>query len=570
MSIEEKLWRWYERHTYAIQTIFEIAQDLIPGGRIVFNGLKAAHALLHDREENRNQDHVEAMQQMIGQVKPDMSDLVEEIEASPEFKQAASPEQARQVLENKFGAELKDVISRISPAVSMSAQRLSISSNQTKTTHSKLITGKYELLRKLGSGGQGEVFEARDIEAAKSVAIKMLPSILTQDSNALAQLREEYHRVVDCLVHPNIVQYRSMAQDAEAGRWFLVMDYIPGSNLRKWMLEHRGQSFTLRQTADFLCPIAQALDFAHQNKIVHCDLKPENILIRGNDGKLFLSDFGLAKEIHSTLSATNYATENVSGTLPYMSPEQYQGKWPDHRADIWALGIILYEIVAGHHPFRGVSFEHFRDLICNQEPEIPLQLEQNEWQILSPMLAKDRNQRPNTCLLALQALWQDEYENQQVITTTSSSHTSSQPVILSSVYAPPSSVATRSEKRPPSKHIPRMVTEVEDSSQDQAQVQYMAQQLTPKKVHSTSSNKNNELQPGGCLRGTLALTASGTVGCLSFMAMWIISGGALMSFLGHNSETEAMVLAGIGSFIIAASIIYSIWKGIYYVKKQPK
>lgn len=595
MGIEEKLWRWYERHTYAIQAVFDIAQDLIPGGKIVGGALKAVHAFWHDKEENRNQDQIEELQQMMAQVKPEMSDLVEDIEATPEFKQAGTPEQARQILEQKFGPELRDVISRISPAVSMSAKRLSAGSNTEKRSPNKLIAGKYELLRKIGSGGQGEVYEARDIDAAKSVAIKMLPVALSQDSSALLQLREEYHRVVDLLIHANIVQYRSIAQDATTNQWFLVMDYVPGSNLRKWMLEQRGQSWTLKRTVDFLLPIIQALHFAHQNKVVHCDLKPENILIRGNDGKLFLSDFGLAKEIHSTLSAIKPPSlEDISGTLPYMSPEQYQGRWPDHRTDIWAFGVILYEIVAGYHPFHGISYEHFRDLICNQEPEHPLHIAPHEWEILLSLLAKDRNQRANGLIQALQPLWDLPSDAPDLVYPSAPIlHASRDRLPIANdlptkddTYARP---ITKTKPETRSIPRPRIETDTEDSQHQQKQVEQMAENLYNERASwPTSSPQTPPILPPhlpplpplppilppqqkpGCLRTMLALFVSSTTGCFTFC---IIS-GLLFAFLHDQFRTELQNIFGTGwesvvmllvigvTSLVTIKLMISIWRAI--------
>ncbi len=397
MPLEERLWKWYERHTHAIQTVLEIAQDVIPGGKIVFHAIKAVHALAHDREENEKQQHLEEVQQVIAGIKPEMSDLVEDIEQLPEFQKAVDSQAACKAIAEHLKPQLDDVLSKISPVISMSAKR--INAQATPAAEKKLINQKYEILKILGSGGQGEVYQARDVDADKLVAIKMLPATFSEDPQAVAALRAEYNRVVDKLVHANIVQYRSMAQDTSSQRWFLVMDFILGKNLRKWVLEHREQPLSFSNAILFLRPIAEALDFAHQNKVVHCDLKPENIMIRESDGRLFLADFGLAKEIHTTLSARNIPSD-ISGTLPYMAPEQYQGRWPDHKADIWALGVILYEIVAGHHPFHGLSFEHYKDLICHEEPECPVGLTQAQWMLMQRMLRKDRGERPATCLEA--------------------------------------------------------------------------------------------------------------------------------------------------------------------------
>ncbi len=402
MPIEEKLWRWYERHKYAVNAVLEIAQDIIPGGKLVFNALRATHAYIYERKLNQHEGDIQEtsdikeLQEMMSQIKPEISDLVEEIEQHQDFQNAANEKDSQticKIVEEKFSTDVNEVISKISPVVSISAKRISPENKETVIiNNSKVINQKYRLIKILGKGGQGEVYEALDLAAEKHVAVKFLPAIFSQDTSAVATLRAEYNRVVDKLVHANIVQYRSMDQDVESNRWFLVMDYIPGSNLRKWLIEHRNNPISLKEATSFLGPIASALDFAHQNKVVHCDLKPENILIRERDGKLFLADFGLAKEIHSTLSTRNIESD-VSGTLPYMAPEQYLGRWPDEHTDNWALGIILYEMVAGYHPFKGINFEHYKDLICHEQPERPMILNHTEWELLLRFLEKDRTKR---------------------------------------------------------------------------------------------------------------------------------------------------------------------------------
>jgi formylglycine-generating enzyme required for sulfatase activity len=126
---------------------------------------------------------------------------------------------------------------------------------------------------------------------------------------------------------------------------------------------------------------------------VHRDLKPENIMIREKDKKVYLTDFGLASQVRTTLSRKPGFAIDISGTLPYMSPEQYLGRKVDGRTDNWALGVIVYEMVEGNHPFQATTLEHYMKIVCEVEPETPERLSEREWEIVQSLLKKERKER---------------------------------------------------------------------------------------------------------------------------------------------------------------------------------
>jgi serine/threonine protein kinase len=259
MELRNAIWKWYERHDNAINAVLEIAGGLIPGGNLVIQGVKAVHAYWKDKEENQDEEKakemeekVEDVQDFLDSVQKPLLGLIEEIEDIPEFKEAKNPNIRRQLVQERVGPSLSLVLPQISVSMTTSVTKL------TKKGSFGVINGKYELVRELGRGGQGIVYYARDREADKFVALKKLPKRLSEDPTAILLLRKEYNRVVDNLVHPNIVQYRNLSQDMQDQSWFLVMDYVPGQNMRKWMLGRSGEPMDWENAVSLLLPIADA------------------------------------------------------------------------------------------------------------------------------------------------------------------------------------------------------------------------------------------------------------------------------------------------------------------------
>lgn len=228
------------------------------------------------------------------------------------------------------------------------------------------VEDRYTLLEELGRGGMGIVYKAQDTVSDRIVAIKVLPPYLaTEEQNRLRFFREA--EVIARLNHPHIVRLFEVNQQEH----FLVMEYIPGGTLHAWK-QQRG--LTPEQLLVFLVQILDVLHVVHQQGIIHRDLKPENILI-ADPSTAKLTDFGIAHICGATITHTG----THLGTIPYMAPEQIIGQRIDWRADIYAIGVILYEFLAGELPFSGkdTSYHHVhtvprapRELVPTLAPEL--------------------------------------------------------------------------------------------------------------------------------------------------------------------------------------------------------
>src|SRR5262252_6865613 len=217
----------------------------------------------------------------------------------------------------------------------------------------------YRITAKLGAGGMGIVYKAQDLQLERNVALKFLPHDLALgDSDRERFLREA--RSASALDHPNVGVIHGIDKTAD-GQLFIVMAYYEGQTLAQKI---GAGPLALRQAMDWICQIAAGLSAAHARNIVHRDIKPSNIIVT-NDGTPRIVDFGLARMV-ATPSAT--MTGGTTGTLPYMSPEQILGEPVDRRCDVWALSILLVQLITGSHPFARESTTAMTFAILNQPP----------------------------------------------------------------------------------------------------------------------------------------------------------------------------------------------------------
>src|SRR2546425_1147446 len=259
----------------------------------------------------------------------------------------------------------------------------------------------YTILGLLGAGGMGEVYLAEDTRLKRKVALKLLPAELTANSDRLRRFEQEA-QAASALNHPNILTIYVIGQTESTH--FITTEYIEGDTLRLRL----AQALKLNEVLDICIQVASALSAAHQAGIIHRDIKPENIMLR-RDGIVKVLDFGLAKLLAQpsteidTQAPTRFKTDAgvVMGTASYMSPEQARGLAVDARTDIWSLGVVLYEMVAGCSPFAGsTSSEVLAAILSEQEPqplaryarEVPAELER----IASKALRKNRDERYQT------------------------------------------------------------------------------------------------------------------------------------------------------------------------------
>ncbi len=267
----------------------------------------------------------------------------------------------------------------------------------------------YRILRRLGKGGMGEVFLAEDTKQHnRKVALKVLPHELTKSESRLRRFKQEA-RAILALNHPNILTVFEIGESRESH--YIATEYIDGETLRHCLW--RGP-LKLDESLGIGIQVAMALEAAHAAGIVHRDIKPENIMLRQDkfvrDRFVKVLDFGLAKLTDRdgssadpeavTIPITETNPGAIMGTTGYMSPEQALGESIDERTDVFSLGVVLYEMVAGEPPFKGRTDSHTRVSIIDHEPtplihhvaNVPRQLER----IVSKALAKDRLKRYQT------------------------------------------------------------------------------------------------------------------------------------------------------------------------------
>jgi Tol biopolymer transport system component len=278
------------------------------------------------------------------------------------------------------------------------------------------ILGSYEIVHILGAGGMGEVYLARELNLGRRVALKVLPPEFTHDASRIARFEQEA-RSASALSHPNICTIFALGEMPD-GRHFIAMEYIEGQTLRHRLM---GDRLPLRAALDICTQIAGGVSAAHARGIVHRDLKPENVLIRP-DGLVKVVDFGLAKLALTGGPERDGTTQlwvhtdpgSAVGTIEYMSPEQARAQEVDARTDIWSLGVLLYEMVAGRTPFAGNSSSDVLAGILDREAPMLARFDASAppelQRIVGKALRKDRDQRyqgMKDLLLDLQALRDD-------------------------------------------------------------------------------------------------------------------------------------------------------------------
>mgnify|MGYP000722026445 FL=1 len=213
--------------------------------------------------------------------------------------------------------------------------------------NSVIMNDRYEMQQRIGRGGMADVYLARDILLDRLVAIKVLFPEFATDPAFVERFRREAQSAGN-LNHPNIVSVYDWGRSNNT--YFMAMEYVPGRTLAE-ALADVGQ-INATKAAEVGIEVAAALSFAHRNNVVHRDIKPGNILI-GSNGQLKVADFGIARALGSAADSNLTQVGAVMGTAAYLSPEQAQGGQPDPRSDLYSLGIVLYEMVAGHPPFSG-------------------------------------------------------------------------------------------------------------------------------------------------------------------------------------------------------------------------
>ena len=224
---------------------------------------------------------------------------------------------------------------------------------------SRLLSGRYELLEKIGDGGMAVVYKGKDRLLNRFIAIKILRPEFTKDASFVENFKRESQAAAG-LSHPNIVSVYDVGKEGNIN--YIVMELVEGKNLSTIIAEEAPLDY--RRVIDLTKQVASALRIAHKNKIIHRDVKPHTIMVT-SDGVAKLADFGIAKAVNDATLSTN---SKVIGSVHYFSPEQARGNYVDERSDIYSLGIVMYEMLTGRVPFDGdnpvsIALKHINEEI---------------------------------------------------------------------------------------------------------------------------------------------------------------------------------------------------------------
>jgi serine/threonine-protein kinase len=250
-----------------------------------------------------------------------------------------------------------------------------------------VLNGRYELIERIGSGGMSVVYKAKDRSLGRIVAVKVMHESFTNDKGFLKRFQQEAHSAAN-LAHPNIVTVHDIGQDEY--KHYIVMEYVEGQTLKNIIRSYNGEPMPMSRALDLMIQVCNGIGYAHRANLVHCDVKPQNVIVTV-DEQVKVADFGIARAV-STATQVQQVSQ-VWGTPQYFSPEQAAGDAPSPASDVYAIGIILFEMLTGRLPFAAEShtamaLKHLHTpppLVSEFNPAIPSQLAQ----IINKLLAKE-------------------------------------------------------------------------------------------------------------------------------------------------------------------------------------
>ena len=250
------------------------------------------------------------------------------------------------------------------------------------------IANRYEIVGQVGTGGMSDVYKAKDHALGRYVAIKVLKSEFSEDTNFVSKFRTEAQSAA-VLEHPNIVNIYDVG--SENGIHYIVMEYVEGITLKTY-IEKKGQ-LTYKEALSIAIQVGRGIQAAHAKNIVHRDIKPQNIII-STDGKVKVTDFGIARA-----ASSNTINSSVMGSVHYSSPEQARGGYSDYKSDIYSLGITLYEMLTGTVPFDGdstvaIAIKHLQEELPSPRKYVP-DLPKSTVQIIYKCTQKSPDRRYN-------------------------------------------------------------------------------------------------------------------------------------------------------------------------------
>ncbi len=246
-----------------------------------------------------------------------------------------------------------------------------------------LLNGRYRLIAQQGSGGMAVIYKAQDLALGRTVAIKVLRPSLTGDPSFLTRFRQEARNVAN-LQHPNIVTLYDVGQDGNT--YYMVMEYIEGQDLKK--LIRASAPFTIDRALHFAIQICAGVGYAHRAGLVHADVKPQNILITVDD-QVKVTDFGIAQALSLTQPQEKQSV--VWGSPHYFAPEQASGEAPTPASDVYAIGIVMFEMLTGKLPYSGadqqeLALAHIREQVphvMDLNPSVPVHLDRIIYKVMS-------------------------------------------------------------------------------------------------------------------------------------------------------------------------------------------
>jgi len=259
-----------------------------------------------------------------------------------------------------------------------------------------VLNGRYRIIDRIGSGGMSVVYRAQDLSLGRHVAVKVLHENLTDDEGFLRRFQREAHAAAN-LSHPNVVTVHDIGQDGN--RHYIVMEFVDGRTLKQLvkLQNQQGRTLSIEQALDLGIQICAGIGYAHRANLVHCDVKSQNILVT-NDDRVKVADFGIARAISE---ATQHTVDSqIWGTPHYFSPEQAAGLGATPASDVYAIGVVLFELLTGRLPFlaethTALALKHMHEpppRASDINPLIPSQLDQ----ILLKVLSKEPAARYRT------------------------------------------------------------------------------------------------------------------------------------------------------------------------------
>ena len=410
-------------------------------------------------------------------------------------------------------------------------------SDQQPTWIGKTIGGRYEIIELLGRGGMSSVFKANDPNLQRTVAVKIIHPHLSENPEFIKRFEQEAAAVAK-LRHPNIMQVHDFNHDN--GVYYIIFEYIAGQPLDEKLksLKEANIRMPVKDAVGFMIPLCDAVAYAHGRKMIHRDLKPSNVIIDLLNQPILL-DFGIAKIIGGDHVHT--ATGATVGTASYMAPEQVLGEEINHQADIYSLGIILYEMTAGHPPYEGnspltVMMKHVNDPL----PDIRLSninLPTAFSAVLSKALAKQTENRYESATEMANALRELDQQLATTSSTQSFGATSIEPIVNPTPTPTPTTAET-AVPEPTTYTQPEPATAVIPPTPDTAPVP-----TQPQAKVETAKKKNNLLLYGG----------------IGIVLLLILAAGAFFLSRGGGAETAVATSANMsqipaGSFTVGTDL----------------